>query len=414
MERSSAGSAGLGRIDRVLAVALPLRTGYRPGAAGAARGRRGPSRRIRRSRAWRSLRALAALLATAARPLRFVWLHRRVRMALLALGLLAALMSGGWLWLRHSSLASVQRIRISGVHGPDAGPIDAALRSAARRQSTLDFHLGALRAAVAPFRVVRDVRATPSFPHGLRIQVIEQLPVAALVAAGTRTAATADGVVLGPALLAGSLPTIAARTAPAPGQTVSDRSLSDMLGVLGAAPAPLAGLIARAYIGDKGLTVVMREGLRAYFGDASRPHAKWLALASVLAHEGAAASSEGAAGSERSSLPTYVDLRVPERPAAGYPPGSGPPAAQAQSSASGASGSVGEAAGSAEASTAALAAALSREEAAGSPSRPRSSEESASSTAAGEGGRESASREGAGEGSGSPSEAGAGAAATRR
>ena len=108
--------------------------------------------------------------------------------------------------------------------------------------STLDVHLGALRAAVAPFRVVRDVRASPSFPHGLHIRVIEQLPVAALTVGAARTAVAADGVVLGPALLSGSLPTVTAGSEPATGSHVHDASLSAALTVLGAAPALLAKL----------------------------------------------------------------------------------------------------------------------------------------------------------------------------
>src|SRR5438132_328734 len=78
-----------------------------------------------------------------------------------------------------------------------------------------------LRAAVAPFRVVSDVRASASFPHGMRIRVIEQPPVATLAAAGARTAVAADGIVLGPALLSGGLPALSASSAPAPGQRLS-------------------------------------------------------------------------------------------------------------------------------------------------------------------------------------------------
>ena len=84
------------------------------------------------------------------------------------------------------------------------------------------------------------------------------------------------------------------------------------LSMLGAAPAPLAREIERTYSSSKGLTVSMRGGLRVYFGDASRPHAKWASLARVLADP----SSAGA---------TYVDVRVPERPAAGFAPGTAPP-----------------------------------------------------------------------------------------
>jgi hypothetical protein len=62
------------------------------------------------------------------------------------------------------------------------------------------------------------------------------------------------------------------------------------------------------YSGTKGLTAVLHGNLLAYFGDATRPHAKWLSLARVLADP----SSAGAA---------YVDVRLPERPAAGFAPG---------------------------------------------------------------------------------------------
>jgi hypothetical protein len=70
------------------------------------------------------------------------------------------------------------------------------------------------------------------------------------------------------------------------------------------------------YSGPEGLTVALRGGLLAYFGDAARPHAKWLSLARVLADSGSA----GAA---------YIDVRLPERPAAGFAPGTTRPGASA-------------------------------------------------------------------------------------
>src|SRR5207245_10439698 len=104
-----------------------------------------------------------------------------------------------------------------------------------------------------------------------------------LVADGARTAVAADGVVLGPALLSQSLPTLGAPSAPAPGARVRGGALGEALAVLGALPAPLVRTVARAFSGPRGLTRMLRNGLSAYFGDASRPHAKWLALARVLA-----------------------------------------------------------------------------------------------------------------------------------
>jgi cell division protein FtsQ len=244
--------------------------------------------------------------------------RRRLRLGLLAALLVAPALAGAWMWLRDSSLVSVERVHISGVHGPEAAEIEAALSRAARHMSTLDVHTGALTAAVAPYRVVRELRASPSFPHGLRIRVVEQLPVAALTDAGGRTAVAADGGVLGPALLSSSLPVLkqelsgSAVIGPV-GRRVQGASLLASLTLLGAAPAPLARAVTRVFTGPQGVTAAMRNGLLVYFGDATRPHAKWLSLARVLADPSSAGAS-------------YVDVRVPERPAAGFP-GTGPPEA---------------------------------------------------------------------------------------
>jgi cell division protein FtsQ len=237
--------------------------------------------------------------------------HRRLRIAFLATLIMLPLLAGGWLLLRSSPLTSVEQVRVSGLHGPQARAIETALTGAASHMSTLGVRTAALRASVASFPVVRSVRAIPSFPHGLRIVVSEQPPVAALSIGGTRTAVAADGVVLGPALLSSSLPAVAGYHDALIGQRVQGPDVLAAVAVLGAAPAPLAKHIARVYNGPEGLTVAMRGGLLAYFGDAARPHAKWFSLARVLADP----SSTGA---------SYIDVRLPERPAAGFPSGSGP------------------------------------------------------------------------------------------
>jgi cell division septal protein FtsQ len=252
------------------------------------------------------LRPGAALAALRARA--------RPRRLLLVVLVCAPLLLGGWLWLRHSSFVAVDRVEVSGVQGPQAGAIEAALRGAARRMSTLDVNVAALRSAVAQFPVVREVRAVAHFPHELRIRVLEQPPVAVLAANGIRTTAAGDGVVLGPALLSGALPTLTVPVVPAVGARVQNAELLAELAVLGAAPPALVGLVANVFSGPRGLTVQMRNGLKVYFGDATRPHAKWLSLARVLADP----SSTGA---------VYVDVRVPARPAAGFPAGVSPPSA---------------------------------------------------------------------------------------
>ncbi len=226
------------------------------------------------------------------------------RRALLAALLASAMLAGAWLWLRNSPLVAVEHVRVSGVSGPDGAAIEAALSREARKMSTLDLNVGALREAVASFHLVAGLHVSTSFPHGLHISVSEQLPVAVLAADGAHTAVAADGMVLGPALASKALPMIQSSTEPLVGRHVSEGRLIGLLAVLSAAPAPLARLIARVYTSPQGLTVAMRNGLLVYFGESSRLHAKWASLAAVLS----APSSLGA---------SYVDVRLPERPAAG-------------------------------------------------------------------------------------------------
>jgi cell division protein FtsQ len=266
---------------------------------------------------------LGAVVHTTRAGIAAVWAHRRLRIALLAVLIAISLLGGGYQLLRHSSLTAVEHVQVHGlvaVHGADTAAIETALTGAAHSMSTLAVNPAALRVAVASYPIVGTVRVHPSFPHGLRIEVVERPPVAALVVGGASTAVAADGVVLGPGFLSSSLPllntgkaasasaSVATTTLPPVGGSVRGASLLGALAVLGAAPAPLAHAVTRVYAGPKGLTVALRGGLLAYFGDATRPHAKWLSLARVLADP----SSAGA---------VYVDVRLPERPAAGFAPG---------------------------------------------------------------------------------------------
>jgi cell division protein FtsQ len=333
--------------------------------------------------------AARAPIGRLSRPLTFTLPRgataRRLGIALVVL----ALLGGGWLWLRDSPLVAVQRVQIAGVQGPDAAGVDAALSAAARRQSTLEVNVGALRAAVAPFRVVRSLSVSTSFPHGLRIRVVEQLPVAALTVGGTRTAVAADGAVLGPRLLSALLPAISAAGPPLRSGHVQDATVRAELSVLGAAPTVLLGWVERVFEGHEGLTVAMRGGLLLYFGDATRPHAKWLSAARVLADQ----SSTGA---------TYVDVRDPERPAAGT------------TAAGGLEGSATPAVGASDPTTAALARSLEEAVSGGSSSSGASSTAASGSPAASQSAASGATQSGVPEAeqSASPATAQQGAQAT--
>lgn len=211
--------------------------------------------------------------------------------------------AGGWVWLRSSSLVAVQRVTIVGVRGPDAGQIRSALRAAARSMTTLNVKMGALRTAVEPYPVVKQLHVTTNFPHRMRIRVTEQVPVAIVSAGGQETAVSADGTLLHGVTAAATLPTITLEVAPG-GTHVSGAALSEVK-LLAAAPYALLGKIGQATSDDAhGLVIQLRNGPKVYFGDDGDLAAKWAAAAAVLADSGSAGAD-------------YVDVTVPSRPAAG-------------------------------------------------------------------------------------------------
>jgi cell division protein FtsQ len=295
---------------------------------------RGQARRGRR----RKTRRGSVPRAYAAQTLGWLSGNTVALRATVAVLLALPLLGGGWLWLRGSSLVAVEHVHISGVHGAEAIEIRAVLDDAAKRMTTMDFDVAALRSAVASYPIVGELHVRTSFPHAVSIAVSERSAVAALLTAGQRTAVAADGIVLGPALLSSSLPSVSGSVEPAPGTRLGEPAALAAVTVLGAAPAPLARFVARVYEGPEGLTVAMRGGLLVYFGNDIRPHAKWLSLARVLVSP----SSAGA---------LYVDVRLPERPAAGF-------SSAGSTSTTSTSTSASAQAGSADPTTAALAASL--------------------------------------------------------
>jgi cell division protein FtsQ len=229
----------------------------------------------------------------------------RVSPLLLAGLVVAALaLGGGWMWLRSSSLVGVNRVTIVGAAGPDAAKISAALQAAARNMTTLNVQLAKLRTAVAPYPVVKDLKVTTAFPHGIRIHVIEQVGVATLTASGGRVTVTGNGTVLRDVAPSASLPTISVPVLPG-GTQLTDASAMREVAVLAAAPYQLLDHV-QAVTGSSahGVIVHLRNGPSLYFGDTNLLVAKWIAAAGVLADP----NSKGA---------SYIDVTDPQRPAAG-------------------------------------------------------------------------------------------------
>jgi cell division protein FtsQ len=228
-------------------------------------------------------------------------------MKLLKLGgilTVVAALYGGWLILRDAPLFRVDKVAVTGLGGSVEPAVRARLEQAGKGMTTTHVSVTALNEAIAPYTVVRKLDVKTEFPHGLKIKVVEQMPIAALVVGGTRLGIAADGTVVeGLERMTKGLPTVAAAELPKRNQ-VSDPASLRALDVLDVAPGPLRRVITRVGPGAGGLTVFLRNGPQLYFGDTTRLHAKWAAAARVLADP----ESRGA---------SYLDVRVPDRPAAG-------------------------------------------------------------------------------------------------
>lgn len=226
---------------------------------------------------------------------------RRLRLVVVIAGL-AALVCLGGLWLRTSSLVRVSAVTVSGIDGRQAAEIREALTVAAQDMTILDVDDDALRRAVATFPVVRDLHTTTGFPHRLRIAVDAYEPVVALQAGGSKIAVAADGTVLrGSSTTA--LAVVGVKALPA-GDRVADVAGRRAIRLLAAAPGALRRRVTRVFRATRGLAATVEDGPKLYFGGAQRLRAKWLAAARVLADS----SAQGA---------SYVDVRIPQRPAAG-------------------------------------------------------------------------------------------------
>jgi len=226
----------------------------------------------------------------------------RARLGAVAMTLVLLLLGGLYLWLRDSSLVSVDKVRVSGVSGGNAHRIAKRLRAAALGMTTLDTDDDALRAAVAEFPEVRGIDAQPDFPHKLRIVVSQRVPVGALQSGSRRIAVASDGTLL-PQERTGRLPTVPVSSLPTGSRLTHSPALRDVA-VLAAAPAALRGRVAQLAKGKGGLRATLRGGGTVVFGGTTDLVAKWAAAAAVLRDP----SANGA---------LYLDVRIPYRPVAG-------------------------------------------------------------------------------------------------
>lgn len=226
------------------------------------------------------------------------------RRLLATLAAFAVLAGAYWFWFRDSSFAQVHDVYVTGVTGPQARAIRNVLEDAGLGMTTLHVRQSDLRDAVSDYPVVRSVTAQGDFPHKLMVDVQLNLPVAIIQSPAGRKPVTADGLLLPDVPINPGLPVVTTKAA-IPSDQITGGQPFNLVRVVGMAPQPLrTRLKSVAVRPGTGIVVQVRNGPELRFGDASRLPAKWIAAARVLA----AAGARGA---------TYIDVRLPERPAAG-------------------------------------------------------------------------------------------------
>ena len=213
-----------------------------------------------------------------------------------------AVLALGWLWLRDSSFVAVQNVTVTGVTGPDAQRIRSVLTDAAHDMTTMHVDEGDLRNAVSAYPQVKGLHVTTHFPHGMDISVTEHNPVAVIVADGKRVPVAGNGQLLR-SVQPGDIATVQMSSVPG-GDRLTDPRASRAVEMLAAAPPALRARVQNVWTGSHGLTARLSHGPLLYFGSADRLAAKWIAVATVLPNPDAAGA-------------LYLDVRVPERTAAG-------------------------------------------------------------------------------------------------
>ena len=213
-----------------------------------------------------------------------------------------ALLLGGWVWLRDSSLVAVENVTVTGASGLGAPAVRSSLTGSAQQMTTLNVDRGALTDSVARFPLVKSISVTTKFPHGMTIVVHEREPVAALVGAGGAAAVAADGVVLS-GIPSSGLPVISV-SGVVRGTRVVDPTIASEVNLMALAPKRLRGEVTEVTAGAGGLIASLRGGPQLRFGDGKRLAAKWLAAERVLRDPQAAGAG-------------YIDVSIPERPASG-------------------------------------------------------------------------------------------------
>jgi cell division protein FtsQ len=227
--------------------------------------------------------------------------------ALIGVGALAAL-ALLW-WLAQGPLLAVGHVTVRGYDRPDRDALVAAVEQAASGGTMVSPPVDEVRAAAAAFPWVASVSVQRDWPRGVTVDVATARPVAIAAAAGGEAALVAEGGrVLGPVPDDAGLGWLRLQAPPPPaGYALPDADRA-ALAFLAAAPQEASQRVRRLGMDATGaLSGHIEGGPALRLGRPEHLAAKARALGLVLAQVPA----------EDVQSATYIDLRVPKRPAIG-------------------------------------------------------------------------------------------------
>jgi cell division protein FtsQ len=244
----------------------------------------------------------------AAEPLAPTRTGRRAgRWAVLIVG--AAIVVGAGWWVTNSPVFDMHSLKVEGGRHLSASQV-RELSGLGERSNVLWLDAGAVESRLEQDPWVREAVVKRRLPSGITIHITERAAVA-VVGKDPAMVVAVDGTVLGVAPSSIRLPMVEMDAPLAIGERIT---VGPELAAVGALPGSLRPRVkAMARDAAGALILLMRSGMTVFYGDASDPQAKAIALRAVLAW------------AERHGVhPTYVDVRAPAAPALGTSGGTVP------------------------------------------------------------------------------------------
>jgi cell division protein FtsQ len=225
-------------------------------------------------------------------------------------GVILGALALGYLAARSTSVFELRSVDVSGGGAAVEQDVRAAIRPL-EGESLVTLDADSVERQLSALPSVRAVSVDRAFPHGLRVVVVPERPVAVLRSGRAAWLLSERGRVI---RAVGSnenrqLPRIwlAAGAAFEPGATVTIPTASKALRVVASLPARFPVPVRTARARGDGLVLVLATELEVRLGPADDLDAKLAAAAAVL---------RALSATERAEL-DYLDLSLPERPVGG-------------------------------------------------------------------------------------------------